>query len=231
MIRVGYGSLPQYRSDEEAIHICLTVGSSQVHIRDNFIFATNEAANWREAYGQASGEVNLFLQHLSLSHGGAFTFRPLIIEADDGTSYPVPTHIGMGMMTVYNLERLRQDIKDTQKYQTLSDQKLERALAYLTHARYLYAKRLEIADPLSEHFTMLIASIFLNLWKAASVVVGDPSKPSDSDYQKRYWQLGFDDDFFEQKLTNSAPSPICSSRNRRPSPPRNSDCPQTPPSF
>lgn len=199
-IRVGYGYLPEYRTEEEGIDFSFALGNSQIHLHDNFAFVETEADTSREAYNQATKEIGKFLQHLSVSHGGLFTYRPLIIESDDGKLFPVPEYGTMGTVTIYNLERLLQDITDAQRYHNLSDQRLERALGYLGHARFLFAKRIQIANPFSEHFTMLIASIFLNLWKAASAIVGDPSKPEDSDYRQRYKKLGFDDEYFNTRI-------------------------------
>jgi hypothetical protein len=45
---------------------------------------------------------------------------------------------------------------------------------------------------------LLIASVFLNLWKAISVIVGDPNE--DSDYQRRYKKLNLDYGFFKTKI-------------------------------
>jgi hypothetical protein len=195
MIRVGYGSLPVYRSKEEAIDLSFDLGGFSVHFHDNFVFCTIEATTPQEAFDKATREISKFLQNLSLCSGRLFTSRPLIIESEDGKVFPVPKYDLFGNVTIYNLEQLRKDIIDAQKYQVLSDQRLGRALGYLGHAWFLFEKRMQIADPLSEHFTMLIASIFLNLWKATSTVVGDPSKPEDSDYRKRYKKLGFDEDY------------------------------------
>jgi hypothetical protein len=200
MIRVGYGSLPEYRSDEEAIDLTFALADIQIHLHDNFVFADIEAATPSEAYNRTTKALGEFLEHLSLNQGGYFSYRPLIIESAGGELFPIPSYNPLGAVTIYNLEGLQKNIVDVQQYCGLSDQRLSRALEYLNHSRFLFGKRLQIADPLSEHFTMLIASIFLNLWKAASAVVGDPSKPEDTDYRQRYKKLGFDEAFFTTKI-------------------------------
>jgi len=200
MTLVGYGSLPEYRTEEEAINLSFQLGNVQVNLHDNFAFADVFADSAQEAYDKAIEEISKFLQNLSLSHGGLFTYRPLIIETDDGKIYPVPQYNSMGNVTVYNIETLKNHIIESQKFHNLTDQRLERALRYLGHARFLFAKRMQIADPLSEHFNMLIASIYLNLWKAASAVVGDPSNREDTDYKSRYKKFGFDEEYFNTKI-------------------------------
>lgn len=200
MTLVGYGSLPEYRTEEEAINLSFPLGSVQVNLHDNFVFVEVVAVTAKEAYNKAIEEISKFLQNLSLSHGGLFTYRPLIIEADNGKLFPVPQYNSMGNVTVYDIEHLRNHIVESQKYQNLVDQRLERACRYFGHARFLFIKRMQIADPLSEHFNMLIASVYLNLWKAASAIVGDPSNREDSDYKSRYKKFGFDEEYFNTKI-------------------------------
>lgn len=198
MTRVGYGSLPEYRKENQAINLSLNLGDVQISLRDNFAFADVEASSASEAYEKAAQTINRFLQHLSLSQGRLFTFQPLINESDDGKVFPVPTYKQIASVTVYDLKRLRNDVEQTQNYYHLSDQRLERALLYFAHAHLLFERRMEIAPPLSEHYTLLIASVFLHLWKAISVIVGDPSK--DTDYQSRYKQFGLDYEFFKSRI-------------------------------
>lgn len=176
------------------------LGSSLGHFRDNYIFCSVESESPSAAYETITTEVDMFLKHLSLSQVRVSTSKPLFIQSDDGTLFPVPRYLALVRVTCYNLEALRKDIQDTQQYQCIVDQRLERALEYFEHALLLFEKRGEIADFLSRHNTQLISSIFLNLWKALSAVVGDPSKPEDSDYQKRYKKFGLDYDFFRDKI-------------------------------
>lgn len=198
MTRVGYGSLPEYRKDNQAINSSIKLGDVQISLRDNFASVDVEASSASEAYEKAAQTIGRFLQHLSLSQGRLFTFQPLINESADGKVFPVPTYKQIASVTVYDLTRLRDDIEQAQHYYDLSDQRLERALLYFAHARFLFEKHIEIASPLSEHYTLLIASVFLNLWKAISVIVGDPS--GDADYQSRYKKFGFDYEFFKNKI-------------------------------
>lgn len=58
---------------------------------------------------------------------------------------------------------------------------------------------LELAQLITLLFdNSLISAVFLNLWKAVSTIVGDPSH--DRDYQKRYKKFGFDYQFFTSKI-------------------------------
>jgi hypothetical protein len=44
------------------------------------------------------------------------------------------------------------------------------------------------------------AAIFLNLWKAVTPIVGDPSRVRRDRYQRRYKALGFDRKYFDDKI-------------------------------
>ena len=199
MTRVGYGALPEYRSDDEAIRMTFVLEQARISLRDNFLFLEIESASPQEASDQSMRIVNNFLRHLSLSRGQLFTAETLIIESD-GKVFPVPRYVRIAHVTHYNLEQLKLGIEEAESYYFLADQRLSRALEYYEQALLLFAKREQIAQPLSRNYGQVIASVFLNLWKALSVVVGDPSRPEDSDYQSRYKKLGFDYTFFKDKI-------------------------------
>jgi len=197
-IRVGFGTLPEYRAMENAIEVTLKLGRAEVRIRDNFAFLKIDASSSSEAFNLATRELDRFFQHLSLSQGTVFTYEVLIIETSDRRTYPVPTEVILSKITMYNLDHLRDEILEAQSYQDISDERLSRALEYFELALILYQTRGEIAGAFNRHHTQVIASVFLNLWKAMSSIVGDPNE--DRDYQSRYRTLGFDQRFFEEKI-------------------------------
>jgi hypothetical protein len=195
---VGYGSLSEYRQEYEAIALPLHLGNIEGRIQDNFMFFQTEAITYREAYDTVVHVLERFLQHLSVNQRRPFTYKPLIIEAEDGKLYPVPKILSLGRVTHYNLGQLCKDIQEAETACFVQDAILDRALQYFEHALLLYEKRSQIADALSRHYRYLIAAVFLNLWKAVSVIVGDPSH--DCDYQRHYRQFGFDYQFFTSKI-------------------------------
>ena len=190
-VRTGYGSLPKYRKEEEAINLSLDFGDTKGSIRDNFIKIILDSDNSSNAYEIATNTLDKFLQHLAVSQKRVFTAKPLIIESENGKIYQVPQYLTISSVTIYDLERLSKDIKECQSLCFLDDERLNKALKYFEHAKILYEKRNEIADPLSRHHRYLISSIFLNLWKSVSTIIGDPSRRKDG-YQKRYREIGFD---------------------------------------
>jgi hypothetical protein len=75
---------------------------------------------------------------------------------------------------------------------------MNRASQHFEHALFLYEKRQELAQPGTRHYSALISSVFLSLAKAVTILVGDPS--SDRDHQRRYKEIGLDNDFYNRKI-------------------------------
>ena len=195
---VGYGSLSEYRQENEAIALPLHLGNVEGRVQDNFIFLHVDANTSTEAYDMVVQALEKFLQHLSVNQRRPFTYKPLIIESEDGKLYPVPKVLSLGRVTHYHLEQLSKDIQEAETACFVQDVVLDRALQYYEHAILLYERRGQIADVLSRHYQYLISAVFLTLWKAVSTIVGDPSH--DRDYQKRYKKFGFDYQFFTSKI-------------------------------
>jgi hypothetical protein len=142
--------------------------------------------------------VDRFVQQLILMAGRWYGAVPLLIEGPGGEDRAAPRPVRLTAVTMYNLEELATQVEASAAAAGIDDQRLERALGYLQHALWLFTQRAEIADPFDANSVLLIASVFLNLWKAASTIVGDPS--TDSDYQRRYRTLGFDREFFVNSI-------------------------------
>lgn len=195
---VGYGSLSEYRSDEEAINVSLETDSYVVSIRDNIAVVELEAEIPSDAYNDAVELLDKFLTHLSVSRGTLFSHIPYILESEDQRLYPIPRPMHMVSVTVYDVAQLSKDITDIQGYLPMDDDRLARAMDYFGQATLIFQGRTQLTNAFSRHHTLLISSAFLNLWKAISAIVGDPS--TDKDYQKRYRSYGFDKKFFDEKI-------------------------------
>jgi len=127
-----------------------------------------------------------------------FAARPLLVESNEEGDQAVPRSFSLGTVTTYDLSELQDSLRKAATASELDDARLSRALAYLQHAKWLFEQRAAMASPLDQNASLLISSVFLNIWKAVSSVVGDPS--TDRDYQRRYKQLGFDYAYFKQKI-------------------------------
>lgn len=196
--RVEYGTLSKYRDDKDKINIEQIIGNNPITIKDNFATLVVEASKVEEACYNAINVIDCFLKHVSLSGRRLFSYKPILIMDDRGKNYIIPKNAVVGSVTVYNLEQLNTDIANSIKFFHISDPLLDKALQYYEHALFLFENRLEMADFSSRHFKYLIAAAFLNMWKALSTVIGDPS--TDSDYQSRYKRLGFNYEFFKLKI-------------------------------
>ena len=198
MLLVGHGTLPEYREDGDAIEVQVNLGKSIGKLKDNFIIIEIEEDDRNVAYQIASQELDRFLRHLTLSQEVLFTYTPMIFESEKGDLHPIPRYVEFSRVTAYNLERMKENIELVQGFLYLSDPKLDKSLQYFEQAILLNRERSRIAPVLSRNHSRIVSSIFLNLWKALSVVVGDPSV--DSDYQKRYKSLGFNYEYFKTKI-------------------------------
>ena len=198
MTRVGYGVISRYREENEAVSLKFYLGDIVVSLKDNFATLTFEASGSGKAYSVSTAAIDRFLQHLSLNMQQLFSYKALVMEGEQGKVYPLPKAVTIASVTMYDLDRLRSEIENATKSFQRLDPVLDRALQYYEHALYLYEKRTEIAETLSRHFNYLISAAFLNMWKALTTIIGDPS--FDRDYQSRYKCLGFDHEFFTSQI-------------------------------
>ena len=138
------------------------------------------------------------MKHLTLYQGVLFTFNPLIFESENGDLFPIPRYIELTNVVAYNIEKMQGDIEQAQENLQIANPKLEKSLQYLEQSILLNKERSRIAPFLSRNHSQLVSSIFMNLWKALSIIVGDPSV--DPDYQSRYKTLDFDYEYFQGKI-------------------------------
>ncbi|OLD02462.1 MAG: hypothetical protein AUJ07_08715 [Crenarchaeota archaeon 13_1_40CM_3_53_5] len=197
MTRVGQGTPSRYREDKDALRMTIKLDEVQCVVQDNFLTITVEADRGREAYEKISLALDRFIRCLSLEVKSYVSYRLLVIESEQGVPYTLPKSLRM-TLTGYDLVKLREAISNAEQAWQIRDPILDRALSYYEHALFLFEERNEITDLFSGHFRYMITEIFLNIWKAVSVVVGDPAV--DKDYRRRYRLLGLDDDFFKDKI-------------------------------
>jgi len=198
MKRVSYGTLSEYRSPSDAIEMSIHLGKSQATIKDNYISVVVEAESFDEAFQKVKNELDRFCQHLSLKQRRIITYKNVIIEDDTGKAYTVGGSIVGLSVTMYNLKNLRQNITEVEKYHTIIDERLQKALDYYEQALLLYEKRQQIAEISSRFYMQIIASVYINLAKAVSTVLGD--KRIDKDHKFRYKRLGIDEEFYKVKV-------------------------------
>ena len=198
MTKVGHSSLSRFREDSKAVKKNLRIMDLTCVLQDNFLNIKLDASRGKEAYDKIVHSLDRFMKHLTLTTGQLYSFKVLFVEAENGSLYPLPRRVNMMSLVGYDLDRLGSDIDTAEKMSSLSDPVLERALQYYEHSLFLFEKRGQITDILSSHFRYMISEIFLNMWKAASTVIGDPTV--DKDYSSRYLRLGIDEEFYRAKV-------------------------------
>lgn len=194
----GHGTLSEFRSEDQKLVTTASTGGTRVKMVDNFAFVSATADSVREAYLRAVYDLDLVLQHLTVSQGRPFSFEVLVIEEEvSRTCYPVPSLQKLSGFATYDLELLSQQIKDAATFAERSDDRLKKALAYFDFATFLDAEKWQAENPLSRRSAMEVSSIFLNYWKAVTAIVGDPAVKKDR-YQSRYKSIGLPDQFKER---------------------------------
>lgn len=196
--KAGHGTLSAYRALDQAVQADLRVADSSVRFNDNFATIEEEAENAGEAYREATNRIDRLLQHLSLTQGRVFEFRPVSLVSEDRQVHRVPNFIQLVRVTTYDLATLSQDLANAAGYSVIDDARLSRAMEYYEQALLLFERRARIVQVLSRQHAQLISSIFLNLWKALTTIVGDPSR--DRDHQRRYRRLGLDSAFYASRI-------------------------------
>lgn len=195
---VGYGTLPGYRRLDEAVSMRLHVGEVHVRLFDNFATIEREADSPGTAYRTAAQTMDRLLRHLSLTQGRLFEWRPVSLTSPDGRAYAIPGEIRLASVTTYDLDTLKADLEAAAGFADVVDERLMRAMDYYEQALLLFERRAYIVRASSAQHTRLISAVFLDLWKALTTVVGDPSR--DSDHQSRYRALGLDHSFYETRI-------------------------------
>lgn len=200
-VRFSHGTLPEYRTVESKISTATTVNEARLRFVDNGLELQFEAPDRATALETGLGIVDRFLQRLALEHGRRFSARPLFLEDETQALVPLPVTVFSGTVTVFNLPELKTQIETAATNLDVHDDRLQKALDYYEHALFLSSTAPQADGSAQSHRTAshLLAAAFLFLWKALSVVVGDPSIDK-KDYQSRYRTLGLDHKFFVETI-------------------------------
>lgn len=199
-IPVTPGTLSQYRRLDARFELNANVAGYDLRLVDNLLELRFHAARREDAFTLGVQVVDRFLKEVALRHGRCFTATVLFLEDEQGELVPLPMTLFSGTVTVFDLSALREQVEQSISRLTITDEALEKATDYYQHALYLHSATPE-ADFLpftSRTASHLTAASFLFLWKALSVVVGDPSV--DRDYQRRYRDMGLDHEFFKDTI-------------------------------
>jgi len=110
-LRVGHGSLSEYRKSEEAIRADFSDGGVRISFEDNFLAVGVEASDAKAAYDAARAFAELFAQALSVQFGMRFGAEFLFVEDHEGLPQRVPKSYQVPFgATWYNLAVTRDSV-------------------------------------------------------------------------------------------------------------------------
>ena len=75
LVKFGWGSMPRYREDDEAIKLCLTLGTITLELKDNYFIARGKFSNFKEAQKSISDSLQIFVSSLSVADSALYTIR------------------------------------------------------------------------------------------------------------------------------------------------------------
>ncbi len=196
---VSYGRLSEYRRDEDAVRFSGKIAGLLLTVRDNFFSLQVDANDRGAALRLGVDRFECFLRLLSLEYGNAFSYEVLQIESADGDLEVNPGHQMVELMraTMFNTEQLVQHIGTAAASAQLDDPRLSKALMYREHAAFLFEGRMRVGF-FSPHFSFVLTSAYLNMWKAITTILGDPS--IDSDYQSRFQKFGLPKGYWDDNV-------------------------------
>lgn len=186
---VGYGTLSVYRKEDEKINMMLKLPHVQARLIDSNLFCEIDAADPIEAFRQAMADVSRFLRMLSATRGMLYSARPLSIVDSELRPTRIPDPIGLGSFKIYDLPGIRVHIDRASTTIRIADERLEKATLYLQNALLLMEMFYGKPNPILTIDFNAVGLIVLELWKACTTIVGDPSVKKDR-YQSWYRSIG-----------------------------------------
>lgn len=196
---ISHGTFSEYRSLDEALSIRLISGEMTLEVRDNFFELIVRAENTRSAVVSATVFFERFLRHVMADYGDLFEYEIIQVKNEEGELQKEwGDRSGKIMrLAMYNLDNLAEQLQRAADRAQVGDESLNKALVYYEHARFLYKAR-DHAPPLSAHSSMILTSAYLYLWKALSVLLGEPG--TDKDFQSRFRVYGFPKGFWKERM-------------------------------
>jgi hypothetical protein len=196
---VSHGTLSLYRQPDEAVSAELTVSRFTVSLRDNFLDISTNGTDPQSTADDVLAYTDTLVQALSSMYGERFLASLLVAEDETGAPLNVrvvPRKLRLFAATVYNTPELSARFAKAVTWAAAADDVARKALFYFEHACLLneFSQTLPLSGP---HAAFSRASAFLQLFKALTSIIGDPS--SDRDYQSRCRSLGLSRDFWQSR--------------------------------
>ncbi len=195
----GYGTLPEYRRDDDAVKVEMEHEGVHLHVQDNYFVFAVAAEDVRSAYRVVKPVIERLMRILTMEHGGRFSYEGDYVEGEDESLAPWPEGKKVTMFegTMYNTRDLQDRITEGFPRAFSADVRCDRALAYFENAIAL--RDLAVAAAFdSTRASMLQALAFLQLWKALTTILGEPG--TDKDYQRRFKDYGLPENYWKDTI-------------------------------
>lgn len=199
MVAFGYGTLSEYRKDADALRLMVERAGIRLTTSDNFWLVSCEALDLSSAYARVKPILERLMRLLSVEYGAGFDYEGLYVDTDEEKTlrWPEPTQVMLFRGTYYDVAGLRGQVEHGFARAMVPEERLDKALGYFANALLIRDTALRMGRS-SSHAVMLWAMAFLQLWKAITVILGDPS--TDKDYQSRYKKFGLPDGFWKDSV-------------------------------
>lgn len=180
---VAHGTLSRYR--EQPVSVEVSLDTVKLRLRDDYLTVTFSAEDDQSSFRQGMVIVTRFC--LMLSAFQARYYHPeflQLLNADTHQRVKIPTRVGLFSATFYDTGTLSKDAARASR--ALTNQTMEKAAAYFSHALFLMETPLPQGHP-SFHDYHIRSQVVLNFYKAISTIIGEPG--IDRDAQSRYQQF------------------------------------------
>lgn len=195
---VANGTQSEFRPEDGCASAVFSVKGLQAVLRDNFLELALVASDMQSAVSLGESYAASLARGLSVMHRERFSTEFLSVEGDAGNVHgPSPqSNPTLLRVTSYHIPELNDRFLQASEWAVSFDTRACKALFYFEHACLLneFAQSLPFAGP---HAAFSRALAFLQVYKALTSIIGDPS--SDRDYQSRCKRLGLGKDFWSER--------------------------------
>jgi hypothetical protein len=195
---VAHGTMSEFRPSDGCASASISVNGIKSSLRDNFLKLDLEALSAQDAVQAGVSYAKSVMQALSVMHRERFSAEFMSIEDSLGNVQRpgAPLNSNLLNITNYHIGELNQRFVEVVQWAGIIDARAKKALFYFEHACLLneFSQSLPFSGP---HAAFSRSLAFLQVFKALTSIIGDPS--SDKDYQSRCKRLGLGKDFWPKK--------------------------------
>jgi hypothetical protein len=195
----SHGTLSVFRDKDQALKTKASRASTTLEMLDNYGTLTLESSSVEAGLREAQQLVEFLCDSLSIHTGQRFSGIVQFIEDEQGQAYTPrgPTVLPLSTTTQYDVAQLDTQMRASFEWASLGDERLEKTFLYAEHSFLLneFAQQQGYLDK-QAGFSRGLA--FLQLFKALAVLLGE--KGQDSDYQRRFRELGLPSGFWNERV-------------------------------